>query len=56
MIGSVVVFAAVLIIAITYVADATVDWIPNSWKHDAGEHMVTEGLDFLSENGALCEQ
>ena len=56
MIGSVVVLAAALIIATPYVTGAAVDWIPNSWKLDAGERMVTEVLDLLSENGALCEQ
>ena len=56
MIGSVVVLAAALIIATPYVNGAAVDWIPNSWKLDAGERMVTEVMDLLSENGALCEQ
>jgi beta-barrel assembly-enhancing protease len=56
MIGSVAVLAAVLIIATPYVTDAAVDWIPNAWKRDAGERMVTEVLEILSENGALCEQ
>lgn len=56
MIGSVVVLVAALIIATPYVTGAAVNWIPNSWKRDAGERMVTEMLDLLSENGALCEQ
>jgi beta-barrel assembly-enhancing protease len=48
--------AAAAIFILPHLTDLAADWLPETWKRDAGERMVTEVLDIMGDSGALCEQ
>ncbi|MBT5107533.1 MAG: M48 family metallopeptidase [Rhodospirillaceae bacterium] len=47
---------AAAIFILLHLTNVVADWLPESWKRDAGERMVTEVLEIMGDNGALCDQ